>query len=168
MKLKTRTVYIYYDFPIIFSATDEKGNFFICFFSDELDSNLKYFCKEISFPVLMDLEDNRKDIRSIFENPGKLYCLGLNAQSEEPIEAVETFEDITPFLPEKDLFIGVYKSETPQTIVISNQSHFIEFNFSLDNSLFDYYIESPIPRFQINSNDEASFSGDFEWLTEAA
>jgi hypothetical protein len=169
MKLKTRTVYIYYDFPIIFSATNEEGNIFICFFADESDSCLKYFCKEISYSILTDLENNRKDIRSIFENPGKLYSFNLNAQSEEPVEAVETSEAITQFLPEKDLFIGgAYKSETPQTIVISNQSHLIEFNFNFDNSLSDYYIESPMPRFQVNINDEASFSGDFEWLIEAA
>jgi hypothetical protein len=35
MKLKTNTVYIYYDFPIIFSATNEKGDVFIGLFADE-------------------------------------------------------------------------------------------------------------------------------------
>jgi hypothetical protein len=116
MKLKTRTIYINYDFPIVFSATNEKGNYFVCLFTGETDTYLKYFCREISSFILADLEDNRRDIRSIFENPGKLYSLCLNAQSEEPVEAIETTEDVTPFLPEKDLFIGVHERITPQTV----------------------------------------------------
>jgi hypothetical protein len=114
MRLKTKTVYIYYDFPIIFSATNEENDIFICLFADETDSHLKYLCKQVSFAIFMDLEGNKKDIRSIFEQPGKLYSLCLNAQSEEPIEAVETSEDSTPFLPEKDLFIG----KTPEPFAI--------------------------------------------------
>jgi len=116
MKLKTRTIYINYDFPIVFSAINEKGNYFICLFTGEYDTYLKYYCKEVSSFILADLEDNRKDIRSIFDNPGKIYCLCLNANSDEPIEALEINEDITPFLPEKDLFIGNYGRITPQTI----------------------------------------------------
>jgi len=115
MKLKTETVYIYYDFPIIFSATNEGGGIFICLFADEEDTYLRYFCREVSASILADLENNQKDIRSIFETPGKLYSLCLNAHSEEPVEAVETTEDITPFLPEKDFFIGVHENRTPQT-----------------------------------------------------
>ena len=116
MKLKTRTIYINYDFPIVFSATNDKGNYFVCLFSEEADTHLRYFCREVSSFILAALEDNRKDIRSIFECPGKLYSLCLNAQSEEPVEAVETTEDITPFLPENDLFIGIHERITPQTI----------------------------------------------------
>ena len=102
MKLKTGTVYIYYNFPIIFSATNESGGIFICLFTDEEDTYLRYFCREVSASLLADLENNQKDIRSIFEPPGKLYSLCLNAHSEELVEAVEITEDITPFLPEKD------------------------------------------------------------------
>jgi hypothetical protein len=112
MKLKTETIYVYYDFPIVFSATNESDNIFICLFANEEDSHLRYFCREVSASILADLENNQNDIRSVFESPGKQYCLCLNAQSEEPIEAVETTEDITPFLPEKDFFIG---GQTPQT-----------------------------------------------------
>ena len=115
MKLNARNIYIHYDFPIVFSATNEKGNVFICLFADETDSHLKYFCREISASLLMDLEDNRKDMRSVFENPGKLYSFYLNAQSEEPVEAVETSEDITSLLPEKDFFIGKRKNKISQT-----------------------------------------------------
>ena len=114
MKLKTRTIYINYDFPIVFSATNEKGNYFVCLFADETDTYLRYFCMEVSSFVLADLEDNQRDIRSIFENHGKLYSLCLNAQSEGI--AVETTEDITPFLPEKDLFIGTNERITPISI----------------------------------------------------
>ena len=114
MKLKTGTIYVYYDFQIIFSATNESGSVFICLFADEEGSHLRYLCREISTSILVDLENNQKDIRSIFENPGKLYNLCLNDQSEEPIDAVETAENITPFLPEKDFFIGNQESRTPQ------------------------------------------------------
>jgi len=116
MKLKTGTIYFYNDYPIIFSATNAEGNIFICLFADESNSHLRYFCRVISTSTLFDLESNRKDIRSIFENPGKLYSLCLNAQSEEPIEAIETTEDITPFLPEKDFFIGGQEKAILQTM----------------------------------------------------
>ena len=116
MKLKTGTIYIYYDFPIIFSATNEEGIIFICLFAEEADSCLKYFCKEVSFSLLADLENNKNDIRSIFETPGKLYSFNLNAQSEEPIEVIETTEDITPYLPEKDFYIGNQEITTFQTM----------------------------------------------------
>jgi hypothetical protein len=116
VKFKTRTVYIYYDYPIIFSAVNEEGNLFIFLFANEENSNLRYLCREISSSMHADLENNQKDIRSIFESPGKLYSLYLNAYSEEPIEVVETTENITPFLPEKDFFIGVHESKTSQII----------------------------------------------------
>lgn len=106
MKLKTGTVYIYYDYPIVFSAINEEGNIFICLFAKETDFHLKYLCKEVSSSLLADLENNKKDIRSFFELPGKLYSLSLNAQSEEPVEIIETTEDTTSILPEKDFFIG--------------------------------------------------------------
>jgi len=116
MKLKTGTIYIYYDFPIIFSATNEEGNIFICLFAEETDSHLRYFCRVVSVSTLFDLENDRKDIRSVFESPGKQFCICLNSQSEEPIEAIETTDDITPFLPEKDFFIGGHESRTHQTM----------------------------------------------------
>jgi len=116
MKLRTRTIYINYDHPIVFSATNEKGSYFVCLFMNETEAYLKYLCREVSSFVLADLEDNRKDLRSVFENPGKLYHLCLNSKSEEPVEAVETTEDIAPFLPEKDLFIGNHERITPQII----------------------------------------------------
>ena len=123
MRLKTKNVYIYYDFPIVFSAANEEGKIFICLFADETDSYLRYFCKEISPSLLTKLEDNEKDIRSVYENPGKLYTLSLNAQSEEPIEAVETLEDIVPFLPEKGFFIGTHETKLPQTSFISTSAY---------------------------------------------
>jgi len=106
MKLKTGNIYIYYDFPIIFSATNEEGNIFICLFANETDSCLRYLCREVSSSLFADLENNRIDIRSIFESSEKIYSIILNAQSEEQIEAVETTENISSFLPDKDLYIG--------------------------------------------------------------
>ena len=143
MKLKTKAVYVYYDFPIVFSASDEEGNIFICLFADEADSSLRYFCKGVSSPILLDLENNRKDIRSIFEYHGKLYGLCLNAQSEEPVEAFETSEDITPYLPEKDFFIGVHENKTAQTISISVPPYLTEFSFDFNNDSPVYKVESP-------------------------
>jgi len=116
MKIKTKNIYVYYDYPIIFSAANESGSIFICLFTDEEGSRLRYICREISASILVDLENNQKDIRSIFESPGKLYNISLNAQSEEPLEAIESTEDITSFLPEKDFFIGSQESRTHQKI----------------------------------------------------
>jgi hypothetical protein len=116
MKLKLKNIYIHYDYPIIFSATNEDGNTLICLFVNEEESHLKYICKDVSSSIIADLEDNRKDIRSVFKSPGKLYSFILNAQSEEPINAIETTEDITSFLPEEDFFIGVHTKGITQTM----------------------------------------------------
>jgi len=116
MNLKTGTIYVYYDFPIIFSATNEDGDIFICLFAEEKNTNLRYFCINISSTLLFDLENNQKDIRSIFEKPNKLYSFFLNTQAENPVEAIETTEDITPFLPEKDLYIGIHERMKLQTM----------------------------------------------------
>jgi len=123
MKLKTGTIYIHYDFPIIFSAVNDEGSVFICLYAEEAKSSLRYLCREVSSSLLEDLENGRKDIRSIFEKPGKLYSLSLNAQSEEPIEAVETTEDITPILPERDLYIGNRESKVSKPIDIPSYSY---------------------------------------------
>ena len=123
MKLKTKTIYIHYDFPIIFSAANEEGNIFICLYAEETDSSLRYLCREVSSSLLTDLENNRKDIRSIFEESEKLYSFNLNAQSEEPIEAVETTKDITSILPEKDLYIGSRETKVSKPVDIPSYSY---------------------------------------------
>ena len=107
MKLRTNHVYIFYDFPVVFLAANEEGDNFICLFVKEEDSSLKYICKQISDFTLMILENNQTDIRSIFTCAGTIYCFCLNAQSGAPFEAIKTTEDITPFLPEKGMFIGM-------------------------------------------------------------
>jgi hypothetical protein len=115
MRLKLNETYIYYDFPILFSALDEGGNVFICLFAEETDSHLRYICVPISQSIFMELEHNQRDIRSLFIQPPKVFNLLLNAESEEPVEVVETQDDITPFLPEKDLFIGKFPEEIAQS-----------------------------------------------------
>jgi hypothetical protein len=99
MKLKIKDVYIYYDFPIIFSAGNEEGDTFICLFAEETDSHLRYICVKIPQATLFELENNQMDMRAVFENSGKVFNLLLNAQSEESIEVFEALEDITSFLP---------------------------------------------------------------------
>jgi hypothetical protein len=106
MRLKLNETYIYYDFPILFSAFDEGGNEFICLFAEETDSYLRYICVPVSQSTFIELEHNQRDIRSLFIRPEKVFNLLLNAESEEPVEVVETQDDITPFIPEKGLFIG--------------------------------------------------------------
>jgi hypothetical protein len=109
MKLKTKDVYIYYDFPILFSALNEEGDTFICLFAEETDSHLRYICVKVPPVTLFELENNQKDTRTVFENSEKVFTLLLNAQSEEPVEISETGEDITPFLPDEGLFIGKFQ-----------------------------------------------------------
>jgi hypothetical protein len=118
MKLKLNETYIYYDFPILFSALDEGGNAFICLFAEETDSHLRYICVQISQSAFMELEHNQRDIRSLFVHSEKVFNLFLNAESEEPVEVVETQEDITPFIPEKDLFIGKIQEEIAQSVIL--------------------------------------------------
>lgn len=152
MKLKTGTIYVYYDFPIVFSAKNEEGDIFVCLFADETDTHLRYFCREVSFSVLAALESNRMDVRSVFESYGKLYALCLNAQSEERVEAVETFEDIAPFLPEKGFFLGGGEGKMPQAIhfPIRHQSPEITYDFGPPIA---YYTGSPTPKYGADAGD---------------
>jgi hypothetical protein len=107
MKIKLDEIYEYYDIPLLFSANDKDGNIFICLFAEETDVHLKYICVQVSEKVFRNLESNTKDVRSIFEFPASMiYILHLNHLSNEEIDAVETGEDISLFLPEAGLFIG--------------------------------------------------------------
>jgi len=152
MKLRTGTVYAYYDFPIVFSATSEEGNVFVCLIAEETDLHLRYLCKEVSPSALVDLENNRRDIRSIFETLEKLYSLCLNAGSEDLVEIVETFEDVTPFLPEEGFFIGSRKSRTPQEEAMPMPSHSTEYSYDFASPA--YYAGSPSPRYQGEADDD--------------
>jgi hypothetical protein len=131
MRLKLNETYIYYDFPIIFSALDEGGNTFICLFAEETAAHLRYICVPISSTTLMELEHNQRDIMSLFVHPKKVFNLLLNAESEEPMEVVETLEDITPFLPEKDLFIGKFQEEITQSVkfVLPQSMNSVNYSF---------------------------------------
>jgi hypothetical protein len=106
MKLKIKDTYIYYDFPILFSADNEDGDTFICLFAEETGSHLRYICVKVSPAIILELENNQKDIRTVFENSGKTFNLLLNAQSEEPVEVSEELGNIASFLPDEGLFIG--------------------------------------------------------------
>jgi len=153
MKLKTGTVYAYYDFPIVFSATSDEGSVFVCLIAEETDLHLRYLCKEVSPSTLVDLENNRRDIRSVFAPPGNLYSLCLNAGSEDLVEALETFEDITPFLPEEGFFIGpTGKSRTAQDIAMPMPVHSTDYSY--DFALPAYYASSPSPRYQGKATED--------------
>jgi hypothetical protein len=166
MKLKPNETYIYYDFPIIFSAFDKDGNIFMCLFAEETDSHLKYLCVQISRTTLTELECNHQDIRSVFSRPQKVFSLLLNAKSEESAEAVETAEDITPFLPAADLFIGNSREEISQSVKFV-LPYFINIaNYSFINTLPDYAVE--VVDIDPCSQGSYVFSGDFQWLTMAA
>jgi hypothetical protein len=106
MRLKPKETFIYYDFPILFSASDENGNTFICLFAEETMSNLRYICTPIS--PLTDLKSGHDelDIRTIFGDSEKVFNLLLNSETEF-MEAIETQEDITPFLPTEQLSISI-------------------------------------------------------------
>jgi hypothetical protein len=110
VNLIMKEVYSYYDIPIVFSALNTKtADIFICLFVDESESSIRYICTEISEQTLQDLHSNKIDLRSVFEPPGKKYNIYLNDKSSKIFEAIESSEDITPFLPEKGLFIGNIK-----------------------------------------------------------
>jgi hypothetical protein len=156
MRLKLNETYIYYDLPIIFSALDEDGNTFICLLAEETDSHLRYICVQISQTTLMELEHNRQDIRSLFTSHRRVFSLLLNAESEEPVEAVETMEDITPFLPEKDLFIGTDWEPIPSQGILSNAVIHINTSFSVNidgqyttDHSNNYFEEGDIPCLQV-------------------
>jgi hypothetical protein len=105
MKLKVNEIYIYYDFPIVFSALDESGNDFLCNYVETTSSHLRYICVPVSPSTLVALEQNKQDLRSLYSDSEKVYNLLLNNESEEFMEVSETKEDITPFLPEKDFYL---------------------------------------------------------------
>jgi hypothetical protein len=167
MKLKIKAVYIYYDFPIIFSAGNEEGDTFICLFAEETDANLRYICVKVSPTIIFELENNQKDMRMVFEHSERVYNLLLNAQSEEPVEISEALENITSFLPDEGLFIG--KSQEIETVPTVH----ILIHPIMDNTDYisikiqsDYQAEAIL--FTSYSKDKDIFSGDPQWLTEAA
>ncbi|MDR1286538.1 MAG: hypothetical protein LBK08_02920 [Treponema sp.] len=167
MRLKVNETYIYYDFPIIFSALDEGGNAFICLFAEETDLHLKYICVQISQTTLMELEHNWRDIRSLFVHPEKVFNLLLNAKSEEPVDVVETSEDITPFLPEEDLFIGKSREEeVSQSVKFVLPSFMNNANYSFTSIPPDYAVE--VMAVSPYSQNSDIFLGDFQCLTIAA
>jgi hypothetical protein len=166
MRLKLNETYTYYDFPIIFSALDEGGNTFICLFAEETASHLRYICVQISQTTLMELEHNQRDTRSLFAHPKKVFNLLLNSESEEPVEVVETSEDITPFLPEKDLFIGKSQEEIAQSVKFVlpqfiNGASYNFINISPDYTT-DVMVVAPI------QDTYNIFLEDFQCLTIAA
>jgi hypothetical protein len=158
-----KDVYVYYDFPIIFSAVNKEGDIFICLFAEEADSHLRYICVKVSPVILFELENNQKDVRMVFEHSERVFSILLNAQSEEPIEVSGELEDITPFLPDEGLFIGESHEEISQLV---------KFNISLlMNSVNCNFISTP-PDYVVDispySKGNDIFSGDFSWLTAAA
>jgi hypothetical protein len=167
MKLKIKAVYIYYDFPIIFSASNEEGGIFICLFAEETGSHLRYICVEVSPTILFELENNQKDVRTIFENSGKVFNLLLNAQSEEPVEISETLDDITTFLPDEGLFIGNSQEiESVTTVRISILPVTDNTDYISIKIQSDYQAEAII--FTSYSKDNDIFFEDPQWLTMAA
>jgi hypothetical protein len=83
-----------------------------------------------------------------------LYSFCLNAQSEEPIEVIETSDDITPFLPEKDFFIGNYKDKKVQTTDKSIPSASTEYNYDFNKTSQDYCAETSATQYQNNNNNK--------------
>jgi hypothetical protein len=166
MKLTIKDVYIYYDFPIIFSAGNEEGDTFICLFAEETDSNLRYICVKVSPAIISELENNQKDIRTVFENSDKVFNLLLNAQSEEPVEVSGTLEDSTPFLPDEGLFIG--KSQKIET----GSAVSIPISPVMDNTGYTFISVPPSYHAEvitfISYKDKDIFFEDPQWLTTVA
>jgi hypothetical protein len=166
MKLKINETYIYYDFPVLFSALDEGGGTFICLFAEETDSHLRYICVPVSQSAFMELEHNRRDIRPLFTRPEKVFNLLVNAESEEPVEAVETREDITPFLPEEGLYIGKFKEEDiSQSLKFDLPQFMNSANYNSISMPFDYAAD--VMDFNSYTYSEYILE-DFQWLITAA
>jgi hypothetical protein len=167
MKLKIKDVYVYYDFPVIFSAGNEEGDIFICLFAEETDSHLRYICVKVSPVVLSELENNQKDVRAIFEHSERVFSLLLNTQSEEPVEVSEALDDITPFLPDEGLFIGNSQEiEAAPAVCIPISPIADNIDYISIEIQSDYQAEAKI--FTSYSKDKDIFSGDPQWLTVAA
>jgi hypothetical protein len=167
MRLKIKEVYIYYDFPIILSASNEKGDVFICLFAEETDSHLRYICVNVSPAIILELENNQRDIRTVFENSGKVFNLVLNAQPEEPVEVSEVLEDIIWFLPDDGLFIG--KSQE----IEAGSAVRIPITPIMDNTGYNFISAPPgyhteVITFTSYSRKEDIFSGEPPCLTTVA
>ncbi|GHV04714.1 hypothetical protein FACS189485_10600 [Spirochaetia bacterium] len=163
MKLRTSEVFIYYDFPLVFSSKGEDGKDFLCIFIEETKDNLRYLCAPVSPVTLMKLQHNDKDVRSVFEyKEGTILNLLLNAESEEPVEATETEEDISRFLPDEGLFIGPDNSKAPQSFTISIDSGF---DSNLLKNLLNYADDSAKVGYRTFDGDciENIETGDYKW-----
>lgn len=167
MKLKPETVFIFYDFPIVFSAKNETGSIFICLFADETNTGLKYLCREVSFFTFADLVAGRQDIRSIFEKPTKTYsfCPTVFQSADSQIEVFETTEDISPFLPDSGFYIGAGEDRIKTEVIIPVFSYSIGADAS-NKSLSIYYSGTWWLSFFAETASNV-FSGDYQCLTEA-
>jgi hypothetical protein len=90
-------VEFFYDVPLIFSASDKIGRFYICELIDQNENTLKYICLPISHRRLKDFRLGQIDLRSIFVEPE------MKEFYECSIENFESKEFEISLLPSKEL-----------------------------------------------------------------
>jgi hypothetical protein len=139
MKIKIDEIYIYYDFPVIFSALDEEKNTFICLFIEEIDSRLKYICTKVSNITFMKLKNNKRDIRSIFKRSRKIYSFLLDGKSKEPMKITRTTENINRFITDKSLFIGEEKIVSVKNKFETSWGILEPLHYFIIECIFQYY-----------------------------
>ncbi len=98
--LELRSVYLYYDAPVLFSARNRSGTLFIVVWADKTDRDEMWLFCPISQRRLKALEQQQLDVRSAFMDPEDgfvgLMRLGIRAKSTQ-------FEFVSPSELDPDL-----------------------------------------------------------------
>lgn len=67
-KLEIKTVYVYYDFPCLFSCVNEYGKIYIALFVGETEYEFKWYYVNVSLERLSIIESGEMDFRDAFKN----------------------------------------------------------------------------------------------------
>lgn len=115
-KLKALEILDYYDYPLLFIAEDEQKKLFLCMLVNENDF-LEYLIVESSVDNIEQLKHNKKDIRSIFEQPkdNTYYFAKLNSETDQGFEVANiSRQEICHYFPERGVFLSEENSISKQ------------------------------------------------------
>lgn len=108
IKLKVLRIIDFFDYPQLFLARDMVLTNFLCMLVESNDRELKYVAIKISPRKVYELEANKCDLRSAFENPeiDEYYYFNLTEQTDEYFEIVKYTDSIESYLPDAGLYVG--------------------------------------------------------------
>ena len=125
MKLHTEKIIEWYDYPVVFIASDESGNQkFICVFYKEEHDSIHYIVSPLSSTELINLMLNYVDLRTHFLTKLPLLSECILKDDENSFFETKKIKNISlDILPAENIFIGTLpKKEDYEIKVLSEKS----------------------------------------------